>query len=255
MSKPEGLLVFGDSLSDHGNAFDLSGRVLKVPVPPASAGYAGWFSNGLVQSAVTADLLGVEAVNYAVGGARAVGSRTVAEYLDESGYDTPEIMLANPDPVALATDGYLGGQVGRYLLDALANPPADGTAAAIWIGANDYNALPPDASPALVAETIAAVVGNTVAAALAIAATGVERILLYNLPGPELLPLPLPPAFGVVVAAHNATLAKGADRLASLTWGTVPVLQWLKLISAGAVLAAIAINLSVASTAQTAHRE
>ena len=61
MSKPEALLVFGDSLSDQGNAFDLSGRVLKVPIPPASAGYNGWFSNGLIQSGVTADLLGVEA--------------------------------------------------------------------------------------------------------------------------------------------------------------------------------------------------
>ena len=38
----------------------------------------------------------------------------------------------------------------RYLLDALANPPADGTAAAIWIGANDYNALLLDASLELV---------------------------------------------------------------------------------------------------------
>ena len=122
MSKPETLLVFGDSLSDQGNAFDLSGRVLKVPIPPASAGYNGWFSNGLIQSGVTADLLGAEAENYAVGGARAVGSRTVAQYLEESDFDTPEIMLADPDPVALATDGYLGGQLKRYLLDAAGEP-------------------------------------------------------------------------------------------------------------------------------------
>ena len=215
MSKPETLLVFGDSLSDQGNAFDLSGRVLKVPIPPASAGYNGWFSNGLIQSGVTADLLGVEAENYAVGGARAVGSRTVEQYLEENDFDTPEIMLADPDPVALATDTYLGGQLERYLLDALANPPADGTAAAIWIGANDYNALPLDASQELVQETIAAVVGNTILAAGAIAATGVERIFLYNLPAPEFLPLPLPPEFGAVVDGHNAALAQGAAFLAS----------------------------------------
>jgi hypothetical protein len=66
-----------------------------------------------------------------------------------------------------------------------------------------------------VAETVAAVVGNTILAAGAIAATGVERILLYNLPEPEFLPLPLPPAFGAVVDAHNAALAEGAAFLAS----------------------------------------
>jgi phospholipase/lecithinase/hemolysin len=215
MSKPAALLVFGDSLSDHGNAFDLSGRVVKVPIPPASAGYAGWFSDGLVQSAVLADLLGVGSANYAVGGARAVGSRTVAEYLAENDYDTAEIMLPNPDPAALATDTYLRGQVGRYLQDAAANPPADGTAAAIWIGANDYNGLLPDPTPEKVFATISAVVGNTIAAAGQIAATGVERILLYNLPSPEFLPLPLPPEFGQVVDLHNAALAAGAAFLQS----------------------------------------
>ena len=118
-----------------------------MPIPPDSAGYNGWFSNGLIQSEVTADLLGAALDNFAVGGARAIGSRTVAEYLAESDYDTPEIMLPDPDPAALATDTYLGGQLGRYLAGAAANPPEAGTAAAIWIGANDYNGLPPDASP------------------------------------------------------------------------------------------------------------
>ena len=35
-------------------------------------------------------------------------------------------MLPNPDQAALDTDTYLGGQLGRYLFDAAANPPADG---------------------------------------------------------------------------------------------------------------------------------
>ncbi len=215
MSAPDRLLVFGDSLSDSGNFFDLSGAVLRVPLPPESAGYAGRFSNGAVQSEVSALLLEATLDNYAVGGARAVGSRTVAEYIALNGFDTPEIMLPDPDPTVLATDVFLGGQIGRYLADAAANPPAPGTAAAFWIGANDYNALPPDASPVEVAQTIAAVVGNTVLAAGAVAQTGVEQILLYNLPSPEFLPLPLPPAFGLVVEAHNAALATGAALLES----------------------------------------
>lgn len=213
MGEPERLLLFGDSLSDSGNAYALSGAVVKVPIPPASAGYNGWFSNGLIQSEVTAGLLGAALDNFAVGGARALGSRTVAEYLAQNGYDTPEILAPDPDPAALATDTYLGGQLGRYLADAAAEPPEAGTAAAIWIGANDYNALPPDAGPALVAETVAAVVGSTIIAAGAIAATGVERILLYNLPEPAFLPVPLPDGFDQVVAAHNAGLAQGVAAL------------------------------------------
>ena len=59
MSGPERLILFGDSLSDSGNAYALSGAVLKVPVPPDSAGYAGHFSNGLIQSEVAAGLLGM----------------------------------------------------------------------------------------------------------------------------------------------------------------------------------------------------
>lgn len=215
MSTPTRLLLFGDSLSDSGNAYELSGAVLRQAVPPDSAGYAGYFSNGLVQSEVAAGLLGAELDNYAVGGARAVGSRTVAQYLAESGYDTAEIMLPDPDPVALATDTYLGGQVARYLADAASDPPDADTAAALWIGANDYNALPPDATPELVAQTIAAVVGSTIAAAGAIAATGVGRIYLYDLPAPDFLPVTLPPAFALVVAAHNAALAQGAALLAA----------------------------------------
>ncbi|MFO1208478.1 MAG: SGNH/GDSL hydrolase family protein [Amaricoccus sp.] len=209
------LLVFGDSLSDLGAAYELSGAVIKVPIPPASAGYNGWFSNGLIQSGVTADLLGLDAEGYAVGGAKAVGSRTVAQYLAESGYDKPGILLPNPDPAALATDTYLRGQVARYVAHALVEPPESDSTAAIWIGANDYNGLPADATPELVGQTIIEVVGNTVAAATAIAQTGVEHILLYNLPGPDFLPVTLPPAFAQVVALHNAALAKGAAALAS----------------------------------------
>ena len=213
MGKPERLLLFGDSLSDSGNAYALSGAVVKVPIPPDSAGYDSWFSNGLIQSEVTADLLGASLDNFAVGGARAVGSRTVAEYLAQNGYDTPGILLPDPDPAALATDTYLGGQLGRYLAGDAAHPPEAGTAAAIWIGANDYNNLPPDAAPELVAQTIAAVVGSTLAAAGAIAATGVERILLYNLPEPAFLPVPLPDGLAQVVEAHNAGLALGVAGL------------------------------------------
>lgn len=214
MTPVDRILVFGDSLSDTGGLYGLLEGVLKQPIPPDSAGYAGVFSNGLVQSAVTLDLLGADGDVYAFGGARAVGSRTVAQYLAQNGYD-PDILLPNPDQGALDTDTYFTAQVLRYLHAAPADPPDAGTVATIWIGANDYNALSPTATREEVEQTVAAVVGTTVEAAAAIAQTGVGRILLYNLPSPDFLPVSLPPAFGQVVAAHNATLAQAAALLAS----------------------------------------
>jgi hypothetical protein len=73
----------------------------------------------------------------------------------------------------------------------------------------------PSPTPEQVAQTITAVVGSTIAAAVAIAATGVDHIRLYNLPGPDFLPLPLPAEFAQVVDLHNAALAQGAAVLAS----------------------------------------
>lgn len=215
MSAPDRVILFGDSLSDSGNAYALSGAVVKVPIPPSSAGYNGWFSNGLIQSEVTAGLLGAELDNYAVGGARAVGSRTVAQYLEQNGYDNPDILLPNPDPTVLATDTYLGGQVGRYLADAATNPPDADTAGVIWIGANDYNALTGNETPAEVAQLIGQVVTNTMTAAVAMALTGVGHVYIYNLPEPDFLPVTLPPAFAQVVAGHNAGLALGVAALQS----------------------------------------
>ena len=43
---PSRIVYFGDSLSDRGALHDVTSRVLTVPVPPESAGYVGWFSNG-----------------------------------------------------------------------------------------------------------------------------------------------------------------------------------------------------------------
>ena len=197
MSKPEALLVFGDSLSDSGNAYDLSGRVLKVPIPPESAGYNGWFSNGLIQSGVTADLLGVprprttpSAAPGRSGRARSRSiSRRTTSTRRRSCWRTRTRWRSPPTPTS-------AGSSSGISLDAATNPPADGTAAAIWIGANDYNALLPDAPPELVLQTIAAVVGNTIAGGGGDRARpGSSGSCIYNLPAPEFLPLPLPPEF------------------------------------------------------------
>ena len=147
---PSRIVYFGDSLSDHGAIHDVTSRVLTVPVPPASAGYAGWFSNGEVQSGVTPELLGASADYYAVGGGRALGVRTIQDVIDENlAGQTPPFDPVLPDaaPEDLAFDTNLGGQVGRFLADTAADGPVPGTAAAFFIGFNDYANFQPS-SPA-----------------------------------------------------------------------------------------------------------
>ena len=109
---PSRIVYFGDSLSDHGAFHEVASRVLTVPVPPESAGYVGWFSNGEVQSGVTPDLLGASADVYAVGGARALGERTVQDIIHESfdGKTLPfDPVLPGATAEDLAFDTNLGG--------------------------------------------------------------------------------------------------------------------------------------------------
>jgi hypothetical protein len=205
---------------------ELSGKVLKVPVPPASAGYAGNFSNGEVQSGFTPGLLGVGAEVYAVGSARAIGSRTIGEYVDGLeaflenvvGIPDPDIRRADPDQAALATDFNLGAQVGRFLADAGPTGAAPGTAAAILIGANDYNALfsrPTPPTQADVAQTIFGVQSSIGLATQRVLGAGVEQVLLYNLPDASFFPPP-PNVDPAVIAAGDQVIRAHNDALAGL---------------------------------------
>jgi phospholipase/lecithinase/hemolysin len=218
---PGRIVYFGDSLSDHGALHEVTSRVLTVPVPPASAGYAGWFSNGEVQSGVTPGLLGASADWYAVGGARALGVRTIQDLIDENlEGETPPFdpVLDTATPEDLAFDINLGGQVARFLADAAAGGPVPGTAAAFFVGFNDYAGFQP-ASQAEAIAFVAAVVGQTVAAAATVGAAGAGTILLYELPGLSFFPTAafLTPEqialADMAIAAHNAGLQQGAALL------------------------------------------
>lgn len=219
-SNTERLVFFGDSLSDHGRIFGLTSQVLKVPVPPASAGYAGWFSNGEVQSGYTTDLLNLEADYYAAGGARARGSRTIGEYIEAFGQ--PDILRPGPLPQdVLDTDTFLGGQVGSYLADLGSSPAKPGTAAVFFFGVNDYNNLDPEDPPTEdeAVRFVGEVLGSIMNGARAVAAAGVEQVILYNLPDPTFFPIELiyePEIIDLgqrLVAAHNAGLAGVAGLL------------------------------------------
>ena len=222
------IIYFGDSLSDQGLMLELSGQVLKVPVPPASAGYAGEFSNGEVQSGYTPALLGVDSEVYAVGSARAIGSRTIEDYVlgleafleEVVGLPDPDIRLAQPNQATLDTDFNLGAQVGRYVSATGPDGAAPGTAAAIFIGANDYNGLFSSETPptqAEIAQTIFGVQSSIQQATQRVLAAGVEQVLLFNLPDATFFPPPpnVDPAVieagNLVIGAHNDVLADMAE--------------------------------------------
>ncbi len=152
------LVFFGDSLTDPGNLFALIGQPLSPP-------YAQRFSNGPVYAEYLDDRIGVTSQNYAFGGAEASTDAT----------DNPLQASIN-----------LTAQVDRYLGTLGGQPAADGTAAALFIGNNDYLRLtnPADA-PALIGR----VIGTINAQVQRLLGAGVDKILLFTLPSVAVTPL------------------------------------------------------------------
>ena len=134
------IFTFGDSLSDTGNLYILSGGT----IPPDPPYYQGRFSNGPIWTEQLADMLGMELPpenQFALAGS-------------QTGYDNFEIPL----PLGFRTqiDGYLGS-LGLQEVD----PNALHT---IWIGANDFFAWLRDAPGADPVAVIATGVTNTASA-------------------------------------------------------------------------------------------
>ncbi len=222
------LYFFGDSLTDQGVIHDLTSRNTIVTVPTPDSGYSDSFTNGEVYAGVAVDSLGISSANYAVGNAHAVGSLTFKAYVDTRiGAQLPPGAIWQPDadPADLAFDLNLGGQIGRFAADAAASPPPDGSAAAFFIGLNDYAEFTPTSPDTALAEGAAlvkAVVGNTIADAGAAVSAGVDEVILATMPNFRFFPLSTlrPPemlALGdQLVAAHNAGLVQGAAALEAM---------------------------------------
>jgi phospholipase/lecithinase/hemolysin len=173
------IYVFGDSLSDAGNAFIATGG--SAPAPPYVNGH---FTNGPVWvqdvaaslnlPPVTASLAG--GADYAVGGA-------------ESGN-------ANP--------GDLTSQLVAFkATNAVANPNGLYT---IWIGANDLNAiLAANPSSAVATAEAAAVVGNIDGAINTLAGEGAKNFLIVTVP--DLGKTPAAIAAGPLGVAASSSLS------------------------------------------------
>ena len=150
------LVVFGDSLSDNGNLFRLTGE----PPPPY---WEGRFSNGPTYAEQLAQQLGARLDDLAFGGATASGAPP----------------FANPLPINLPE------QVAGYLAQLHGREALPDTTAIIYIGNNDYiNYLESGApiDPTTIFKLVLNVAKSIENAIDELTAAGVEKIALFTLP-------------------------------------------------------------------------
>jgi outer membrane lipase/esterase len=175
-----GITVFGDSLSDNGNAFKASGG----KVPPSPPYFNGRFSNGpvWVEGFSTEFKLPVTAVNNNAFGGATSGT---ANAFSQPGATLPGLTTE--------IDGFLG-------ISPKVNPNG---LVVIWAGANDY-LLGGVTNPALV-------VGNLTTAVQRLTGAGAQTLIVPNLPDLGKSPVgvanPIQSAgLSQLSAAHNAGL-------------------------------------------------
>jgi len=163
------LYVFGDSLSDNGNAFELSGGVWP-PSPP----YAQRFSNGPTTAELLAARLGVASVpsslggtNFAVGGAT-TGTRNFSF----------EVQDPFPLPAALESTGMLV-QLNSFVTSGPSFNP-DTSLFMVWSGPNDFFLALAQGED--IPTTIGNAVTNIATIVGALAAAGATDILVPNMP-------------------------------------------------------------------------
>lgn len=190
------IIYFGDSLTDSDEFFKLASALTVFPLPSALFGYAGQFSNGDVYADIAPTILSIgadESLNYAVGGARAVGNNPLGLFLANSPLAVP-----NPDPELVAFDSNLTAQVDRFLEDAPGLGDLSNSAVSIFIGLNDLNGLASSVDPAnfnfgefaAQAQQLAAdIVASTFSAAQRAVQAGVGTVILNTLPSSDFFPL------------------------------------------------------------------
>jgi phospholipase/lecithinase/hemolysin len=180
----DAIYAFGDSLSDAGNVYALSGGTI-----PGSAYSSGRFTNGNVWVqdlgadlglAVTASIDG--GTDYAYGSA-------------QSG-----VTLFNPSAPFPSFD--LTGASGQIAQYQATHPTADPNALyTIWIGSNDLDAIPASATPAQIAMDLGQITTNIDSAITTLAGEGAQDFLIADVPDLGKTPEAIAGGPGAIAAA------------------------------------------------------
>jgi phospholipase/lecithinase/hemolysin len=219
----EKIYYFGDSLTDSGGFFALSSQlvdlnILPLAIPLELAGYDQKFSNGDVYADIAPDLFGIapeNVENFAIGGAAAVGVQTFGDNLG-----LPDGL--GLDPALVDFDMNLGGQVDRFLEQAVVTPPPADSAASLFIGLIDLKDFAQSEHTDVEAELTALIgdiVSSTLGAAATLSAAGVGTVIINTLPpltmfpAIETVPPELVPFVDLAVDGINAGLMAGAEAL------------------------------------------
>lgn len=203
----DAIYSFGDSLSDVGNDFTLTGGVY-----PASPPYVnGQFSNGNVWVQDLAGDLGLPALTPSV-----LGGTDYA-------YGGADTAVSSYGSAPALTD--LLGPTGQIAQFEAANPTADPNALyTIWVGSNDLlGVLTSGASPLQAAADAAAVAENIDTAINDLAASGAKDFLVLTVPDLGITPEvqadgPAATAAASALAAEfDSTLVNGGGSVSSLS--------------------------------------
>ena len=192
------IVVFGDSLSDNGNLYEF----MKHQLPQSPPYYQGRFSNGPVwvehlSASYFSNSTDAHLLDYAVGGSG------VSEEEEE-------------DDVLFT----LKKQISTYLLSHQDKANADDLYI-VWIGANNYLALPEDAE-----KTVAYVNAGITHSIDLLVEKGAQHIMLINLPDlgktPAAVEFDAADDMGYLSARHNEELYKTFNALKQKN----PNLEW-----------------------------
>jgi phospholipase/lecithinase/hemolysin len=207
---PQSWLAFGDSLTDTGNAFALTGGAIPDPAFYRNGRFANgpvWFdqiapTHGLLASHLTGTPpISQHNWNFAVAGANS---------------GTEQLDPATGTPPGLRT------QIGlaQALISRNAIRVDRSTTAVLWAGANDHGMwlTSPDRVASQDMAIAAASAANVDAATLAIGASGIGRVAVLNLfdfslaPTTALLPGSVRVAGDAITRRHNGLLLTNAER-------------------------------------------
>ncbi|GAA6618499.1 SGNH/GDSL hydrolase family protein [Scytonema sp. NUACC26] len=197
-NKYTALYVFGDSLSDLGNAFDATKKAKGEGSPPSPPYFQGHFSNGLVWVEYLALLMGLttnRSTNFATGGANTGSANTM---IPDNPLNLPGLQQQiNNFTASVKENRQDVNSQGLYI---------------VWAGSNDY------LGGGVTDPTLP--IQNLVNAVSSLAKIGARNILVLNLPDLGVVPLTRNDSqksilLNELTKAHNAGLAKAFDALKS----------------------------------------